>query len=124
MKYSDDPELFERHVEMWKSTELDPWILERVANWDISTENSVIELLDYVQSLWSMPELTEERDGWYIFNTLGDAQNERLIKALYSNNKFWLFYWYSSVTSGTYIFKTVKGFFTDSPFYKYINKEE
>ena len=124
MKYSDDPELFERHVEMWKSTELDSSILEQIANWNFNKPNSARKLLDYVQSLWSMPELTEKRGGWYRFVTLGDGQNERIIRALQKNLYFWDKYWESSSRGGEYIFKNYHGFyFGDNPFYKYIISE-
>ena len=88
--------------------------LSRITDWDILKEG-VRPLIEYIQSLWWMPEWGFVlRDGYTRWNrrhakklelhTGGWSGNESIIGALQQNWLFWSLFWEKSEVGGHYWF--------------------
>ncbi|RPI55550.1 MAG: hypothetical protein EHM49_01770 [Deltaproteobacteria bacterium] len=89
--------------------------LERIEKWDC-LEESVMDLLDYIKSLWNWPDWGfVKRNGRtqgfrkkcikFELHTGGWSGNESIIYALQKNFMFWSFYWVTSHRGGHYYFE-------------------
>jgi hypothetical protein len=80
--------------------------LQKIKNWKIETDNDFVDLMHYVELLWSYtyPYFDEEKGMKFSLSTGGWSGNEDIIRALEENMFFWMFYWQSSERGGHYVF--------------------
>lgn len=81
---------------------------QRIREWDIF-ERPVAELLDFLESLWWMPDwgfkLTGKRVLRLELHTAGWSGNEDIIAALQQTPMFWMMFWQKSTRGGHYWFR-------------------
>ena len=77
--------------------------LTTIRKWDL-TQKSVIDLLDFVQPLWSYEDRFVRRHHTLRLSTGGWSGNEDIIGALRRNFLFWSMYWFKTQRGGHYWF--------------------
>lgn len=78
--------------------------LEQIKNW--SHESGWKALMDFIESIWWMPEWGFSRRGKrYDISTGGWSGNEEIIKAMTENFIFWSMCWVSTRRGGHFVFK-------------------
>ena len=82
--------------------------LQIIEKWEM-LEKPVRDLLEFVRSIWWMPEWGYKLKGKKVLylelHTGGWSGNESIIHALKSNRIFWLMCWEKSSKGGHYYFK-------------------
>ena len=75
------------------------------------TKNNVLELLEYIENIWWMPDWGYNIKGKRILklelHTGGWSGNEDIIRSLQTNFIFWSMYWVKHIRGGHYYF-TIK----------------
>lgn len=82
--------------------------LNRIGDWNISSEKDIRDLLGYVRARWTYPDyfppLPAEDAKEFIVSTAGWSGNEDLIEALSENTMFWALCWVQSKRGGHHTF--------------------
>ena len=82
--------------------------LRKIEKWDV-LKRPVIDLLSYIQPLWTFGETAFIRSGESVMylqlHTVGWEGNEAIIEALQNNDLFWRLYWQKTERGGHYYFK-------------------
>ncbi len=85
--------------------------LDKIKNWPIDSTDDMLKLIEFVRSIWWMPEWGFKLSGrrWEVA-TGGWSGNEEIIAALKDNWGFWSLCWQQSNRGGSYVFVVPEDF--------------